>query len=195
MINSLIDKYGQTITVDGIERKAYNDSTKINRFRKLNKISSFLEIRILFTKEEIAENAVCVLNAREYLYLETLDIAVVFGKSVYYETALFKNEFVNDIKLYKQSLNMNGCNLPSVNSTEYSSHKAIIRTKKANDYINYSMQGNKVITHEIVIFHYDGVRATDLVEWGSRRFEIINMENIDEESKFLVLNVIEVLNA
>ena len=195
MINSLIDKYGQTITIDGLERKAYNDSTKINRFRKLNKISSFLEIRILFTKEEIAENAVCVLNAQEYLYLETLDIAVVFGKNVYYETALFKNEFVNDIKLYKQSLNMNGCNLPSVNSTEYSSHKAIIRTKKANDYINYSMQGNKVITHEIVIFYYDGVRATDLVEWGSRRFEIINMENIDEESKFLVLNVIEVLNA
>ena len=195
MINSLIDKYGQSVTIDGVEKKAYNDSTKLARFRKANKISSFLEVRVLFTKEEIAENAVCVLNAQEYLYLETLYIAVVFGKNVYYETALFKNEFVNDIKLYKQSLNMNGCNLPSANSIEYSSHKAIIRTKKANDYINYSMQGNKVITHEIVIFYAGGVSATDLVEWGSRRFEIISMENIDEDSKFLVLNVIEVLNA
>jgi len=195
VINSLIDKYGQSVTIDGVETKAYNDNSRISRFRKTSKVSSFLEVRIFFTKDEIAENAVCVINAQEYLYLETIDIAVVFGKNVYYETALFKNEFVNDIKLYKQSLNMSGCNLPSVNSIEYSSHKAIIRTKKANDYINYSMQGNKLITHEIVIFYADGVSATDLVEWGSRRFEIISMENIDEENKFLVLNVLEVLNA
>ena len=194
MINSLIDKYGQTVTIDGVEKKAYNDSTKLSRFRKLDKLSSFLDVRVLFTKEEIVENAICIINGEEYLYLETLDIAVVFGKNIYYETALFKNEFVNDIRLNKQSLNMNGCNLPIVDSLAYSTHKAIIRTKKANDYINYSMHGDKVATHEIVIFYIGGVSATDLVEWGSRRFEIISMENIDEESKFLVLNVIEVLN-
>lgn len=198
MINSLIDKYGTDIIVSSGETiKAYLDSQKISEFRKTNKfkLSSYLDVTVVITKEVLTSEDTYSIRGKSYRWLETLDAPTVNDNVYYCETALFEDEFINDIKLYKQSLGMSGCNLPSVEDIGYSSHKALIRTKKANDYLNYSLQGNKPITHEIVIFFDRDVTVSDLIVWGDRSFEIVALENIDEEDKFIVMSCIEVLNA
>jgi len=113
---------------------------------------------------------------------------------VYSDVVLFKNDFVHDVKIYTQSMNLKGCNLPSLANEPYKEVKARIKTVKPQDYLQYSLHADKVPTHVISMLFEDGVGVTDLVEWGERKFEVLNSENVDEQDRILVINVIEVLN-
>lgn len=191
-INYLIDKYGTDIKVDTIDKRAFLDEQKSSRYKK-SKLFSSLNTCVILTKQIIEQEAKLEILGKNYLVLETIDVPMVNDEVQYCETGLFEDDFIHTMNFYQQSLNMSGCNLPSAEETPYSTYKARIRTKKPNDYLQYSLQGNKVPTHTITILYQDGVSASDLIHWGDRRFEIISIENIDEQNIFLEINCIEVL--
>jgi len=191
-VNTLIDKYGNDIIIDTKSVRAFLDEQKSTRYKKSKLYSSF-NTCVILTKDIVPQTADLTIDGKNYLVLETIEAPVTNGKVYYCETGLFENDFIHDIQMYNQSINMSGCNLPSATNVPYNSYKAQIRTKKPNDYLQYSLQGAKVPTHTITIFYQNGVSASDLIKWGSRSFEVLTMENIDETDTFLEMNCIEVL--
>lgn len=192
-INTLIDKYGTEVKVNDEKSKAFIDEQQSSRYKK-SKLYSSLNTCVVLTKEVIEQDAKLEILGKNFLVLETIDIPIIGNEVQYCETGLFEDDFIHELKFYKQSVGMKGCNLPSSKSEPYSTYKARIRTKKASDYIQLSLQGAKVPTHTFTIMYEEGVATSDLLHWGDRRFEILSIENIDEQNIFLEMSCIEVLN-
>lgn len=193
-INVLIDEYGTDIKINDTNTVAFLDVQQASRYKRSKLYSSF-NTCVILTKEIVGQDDKLLIDGKDYLVLETIDIPKINDEVQYCETGLFEDDFVHTVQFYNQSLSMSGCNLPSANDTPYSEYKARIRTKKPTDYLQYSLQGQKVSTHTITIFYQDGVSASDLIHWGDRRFEVLFMENIDEKNVFLEISCLEVLNA
>lgn len=193
-INTLIRKYGTTVEIDTIETDVFFDTQKSSRYKKSKLYSSF-NTKVILTREIVDADAVIVADGKNFLVVETIDSPSRNGKIVYSETGIFEDDFIHDIKFYTQSSKMSGCNLPSKSEEPYSEYKARVRTKKPTDYLQFALQGAKIPTHTFTIMYQDGISTSDLMTWGERNFEVLSIENVDEQNVFLEISCIEVLNA
>lgn len=194
MVDRLIEKNGSTITINGEEVKVHIDTHKeaLNKVKRSQALP-YLTMKSILSLEKIPYNAKIKICGEDFLVYEIIEAPTRKDKIEYYDTVLFKDDFVNDIKIGKQTLSMVNCNLPSDVNTPTETVKAQIRTKKSQDILQYSMQGKIPPTHEFTIFYKDGVKIGDFIEWGQRRFEVISAINIDELNRFLVIDVAEVV--
>lgn len=195
-INVLIDKYGTNVQLNGNTTKAFLDEQKNNQYKKSSlKSYSTFSTKVILTKEEINPQDEFLIYGKSYLVLEIIDIPTIGNEVVYCETGLFENDFINELHIYNQSLEMSGCNLPSGYDLSYLTVMSRIKTVKPNDYLQFSLQGAKVATHIFTIRYDNAIKISDLIHFGDRRFEILYLNNIDEMSIFLEMSCIEVLNA
>jgi hypothetical protein len=194
-INSLIAKYGEPATLNGVSIYAFVDEDKLLGYLGHIGFKEYtgLKMASVLIKEAINFNDVFVMNGIEYLVFESKEIRKS-GIRIYSDVVFFENDFVNDVKIYTQSLNLKGCNLPSMADIPYKEVKARVKTVKPSDYLQYAMHGEKTPTHVISILFEDGVGVTDMIEWGSRSFEVLNSENVDEQDRILIVNTVEVLS-
>lgn len=192
-INSLIAKYGEPATLNGAGIVAFVDEENTSRLRKLFKDMTGDKSAVLLVRERIAIDDVFFLNGTEYLVYTSSEVRKN-GTVIYSEVTVFENDFNKDIKIYDQRINKYGVNLPSVDLLPYREIKARIKTVKASDYIEYSFHNGAAPTHQISVFYDSLIRADDLIAWKGKRFRIIKMTNTDELDRFLVLDVIEVIN-
>lgn len=194
-INSLISKYGESATLNEISVSAFVDEDKLIGYKNHTGFKEYtgLNLLLVLIKEAINFNDVFVMNGVEYLVFESKEIRKS-GVRIYSDVVFFENDFVNDIKIYTQELNLQGCNLPARNPFSYKEVKARVKTVKPNEYLQYAMYGQKKPTHVISMLVEDGVEVTDLIEWGDRKFEVLNSENVDEQDRILIINTVEVLS-
>lgn len=192
MLDSLINKYGNNITVNGTPKVAHIENDINNVFRKTNKLFDFLSTIEALTLFRFDENDTIVYNSETYKYLKQIE-APIYANTKYYDTILYKDEFTHDAKFYKQITSVEGCNLPSTADVEYFETKVMLRTKKAQDILQMQLQGAKPPTHTILLHYSNLVKYSDLLVANNRKYEILHLENIDEANKFLLLECIEVL--
>lgn len=194
-INSLINKYGEPATLNNLAIFAFVDEDKLIGYKKHIGFEGYtgLNLLLVLIKEAVNFNDIFVMNGIEYLVFESKEIRKS-GIRIYSDVVLFKNDFVNDIKIYTQSMNLKGCNLPTLADLPYKEVKARVKTVKPNDYLQYALHGQKTPTHVISILFEDGVGVADLIEWGERKFEVLNSENVDEQDRILIVNTVEVLS-
>ena len=188
----LISKYGEPIQINAVNTKAYFEDSKKSYYFKKSAIYTSFDVEVIHTVQEVLLDDVLVLKGANFGVLET-NPTFTGGKLSYCETVAFKDDFVNDITIKKQSLSTTGCNLPNVSAETPISAKARVKTVKPTDYLNFALQGAKVPTHIFVLKYIDGVDASDLIEWGARKFEVLTIENINETNTLLAINCIEVL--
>lgn len=188
----LINKYGEQIQINAVNTKAYFENSRKSWYFSKSAIYTSFDVEVIHTLQEVLFNDVLVLKNENFGVLEANPV-YTSGKLSYCETLAFKDDFTRDILIKKQSLATTGCNLPNVSSDEPISTKARIKTVKPTDYLQFALQGAKVPTHIIVLKYIDGVDASDLIEWGERKFEILTIENINENNTLLAINCIEVL--
>lgn len=194
-INSLINKYGEPATLNEVSVSAFVDEDKLIGYKAHTEFKEYtgLNIILVLLKEAVNFNDVFVMNGVEYLVFESKEIRKS-GVRIYSDVVFFENDFVNDVKIYTQSMNLKGCNLPTLADLPYKEVKARVKTVKPNDYLQYALHGEKTPTHVISMLFEDGVGVTDLIEWGDRKFEVLNSENVDEQDRILVVNTVEVLS-
>lgn len=192
MHNRLISKYGEKIILNGTSTKAYFEESKKTYYLRKNEIYTSFDIEVIHTKENILLDDLLVLRSENF---EVLDAKPVYTKGVvsYCETLCYKDDFTKDITIKSQSVSLQGCNLPNVKETPFIEAKARLKTVKPLDYINYAFHGAKVPTHIFILKYTDGVEMSDLIEWNERKFEVLSIENINENNKLLAINCIEVL--
>lgn len=192
-INSLIAKYGEPATLNGAGIVAFVDEENSSRLKKLFKDMTGDKSAVLLVREQVAIEDVFVLKSTEYLVYTASEIRKR-GAVLYSEVTIFENDYNKDVKIYDQRINKHGVNLPSIDLMPYREVKARIKTVKASDYIEYSFHNGAAPTHQISVFYDSSIKVDDLIAWKDKRFEIIKMTNTDELDRFLVLDVIEVLN-
>ena len=194
-INSLISKYGEPATLNGVDVFAFVDEDRLSDYKKHVGFGEYtgLNICLVLLKEAVSLDDVFVMNGVDYRVFESKEIRKN-GVRVYSDVVLFKNDFINDVRIYTQSISLKGCNLPTLADIPYKEVKARIKTVKPKDYTQYAMHGEKTPTHVITMMFDDGVGVTDFIEWGVRGFEVLNSEDVDEQGRLLVVNVVEVLS-
>ena len=188
----LINKYGEPIQINGVSTKAYfEDSKKSYYFKRIAIYTSF-DVEVIHTLQEVLLDDILKLKNVDFGVLETKPV-FTGGALSYVETLAYKDDFINDVVIKKQSLATTGCNLPNISEVEPISAKARIKTVKPTDYLQFALQGKKVPTHIIILKYIDGINTSDLFEWGARKFEVLTIENINETNTILAFNCIEVL--
>lgn len=188
----LINKYGEPAKINDLNVKAYFEDSKKSYYFSKSAIYSSFDVEVIHTLQEVLLDDIVVLKGENFGVLEALPVYTK-GKLSYCETVTYKDDFVNDITIKKQTLSKQGCSLPKVSEVAPIETKARIKTTKPIDYLQFALQGAKVPTHLITLKYIDGVDASDLIEWGERRFEVLTIENINETNTLLAVSCIEVL--
>lgn len=188
----LISKYGERISLNGINTKAYFEDSKKTYYVSKNAIYTSFDIEVIHTKENVLLDDVLVLKNENFGVVEAKPV-YTGGSLSYCETLCYKDDFDKQITIKNQSLSTQGCNLPNVSINEPIIANARLKTVKPTDYLQFALQGAKVPTHIFVLKYIDGVSASDLIEWGERNFEVLTIENINETNTLLAINCIEVL--
>ncbi|MDY0193575.1 MAG: hypothetical protein RBR93_08610 [Aliarcobacter butzleri] len=188
----LISKYGEKIKLNGVNTKAYFEESKKTYYLRKQEIYTSFEIEVIHTREKLTLDDILVLKGDNFEVLDTMPV-YTSGNVSYCETLCYKDDFTKDITIKNQSLNMNGCNLPNAVQASPIEAKARLKTIKPLDYLNYSFHNDKKPTHIFTLKFIDGVMMSDLIEWGERNFEVLAIENINENNKLLAIYCIEVL--
>lgn len=188
----LINKYGEPIKINAVNTKAYFENSRKSWYFSKSAIYTSFDVEVIQTVQEVLLNDVLVLKGENFGVLETNPV-YTGGVLSYCETVTFKDDFDKNVLIKKQSLATTGCNLPNVSGDAPISTKARIKTVKPTDYLQFALQGAKVPTHIFVFKYIDGISTSDLIEWGARKFEILTIENINENNTLLAINCIEVL--
>jgi SPP1 family predicted phage head-tail adaptor len=194
-INSLIKKHGENAKKNGVDIKLFSDVESISQYESPPKFRDYTGIRMfaVLIREEVAIDDVFLSRGKTFSVFKSSEIRHK-GKRIYSDALLFEDDFNQDISIFNQSLQSSGCNLPSVNATANITTKARIKTINDPDYLQLSLRGGKRVTHNITIKYQSGVEKADLIKWGNRAFEILAIDNINEQNRLLVISVIEVLN-
>ena len=188
--DTLINKYGETGQRNNLDISIFVAGEKLSSYKKETGITLFA----ILIKEAILDTDIFLINGSQYRVFQSKEIRKN-GKRIYSDALLFKDDFIHDIEILKQSLNTKGCNLPSIGDANSIILKGRIKTIKHSEYLQYAMHSNKTPTHVIsVLFDGSNIEITDLIKWGDRSFEILGSENINEQNRILLLNVVEVLN-
>lgn len=188
----LIEKYGEPITVDAIGVEAYFEDIKKSHYFKRSAIYTSFDAEVIHTVSEVALNAVLVARGDNFGVLESKPVRTN-GEVSYSETWIYKDDFINDVTIEKQSLKQSGVNLPNAVAGVPIVTKARIKTVKPTEYLQIALHGAKVPTHLFVIKYVDGITTGDSIEWGARTFEVLAIENINETNTLLIFDCIEVV--
>lgn len=191
-INYLIDKYGTDIKRNGTDTVAFLDVVKETKLKGIYK--KFKDRVAILIKEDIDLKDEFEILSKTYYVFQIRDKSIVKNDLIYCDVELYADIFKSDIKVHKQSLSMQGCNLPSQTEDDELELKAYIETVKPIDYLQFSLQGHKIPTHLFTLKYTNSVSVGDLIHFGDKRFEILYTENIDELDMFIELSCIEVLN-
>jgi len=188
----LINKYGELATVDTVATKAYFEDSRKTFYTKKTEVFTSFDIEVIHTIGEIGLNSVLVLKGENFGVLETMPV-YTSGVISYVETVAFKDDFINEISIKKQSLHKSGVNLPNVTQIPAITAKTRIKTAEAFKHLQFSLQGAKVPSHVFVLKYIAGIESGDLIEWGARNFEVLTIENVNERNTLLVIDCIEVI--
>lgn len=195
-INSLIHKYGETGQHNGANLSVFVDEERLSFYKKEPGFKSFTGIRLcaVLIKEQVLDTDIFLINNLKYRVFKSKEIRKN-GVRIYSDALLFEDDFIHELEIFKQSLDNKCFNLPSIKAGQAIRLKGSIMTTRHNEYLQYALHSNKTPTHTIsVLFDGSDIQITDLIKWGSRSFEILGFENINEQNRILVISVIEVLN-
>jgi hypothetical protein len=192
MNKRLILKYGSSILLDNVKTKAYFDSVKKTYYIKQIKDYTSFDVEVLHTFKNVTLESIFKINNLDYIVFETYPVYTT-GKISYIETVVIKDDFEHILSITNQSLG--NCSLPSLIGPGLDDIKARIKTINPNRYTTIALQGGKVATHEIIIRFIEDINIDSLIvdTLGNKKYEILNIENINEKNVFLILNCIEVL--
>lgn len=192
---SLIRKYGRAVTIDGAADIAFLDEGKASSLKKTKAFNGYtgLRVEVALMDKAVSDDAAFVIDGVNFLVLETKPVHKG-EKVIYSETVLVQDDFIHSVEVHSQALTIDGCNLPSVKQAPFIAIQARIKTIKYHEAIQYSLQGAKPPTHAFTARWVAGISASDLIKWGSRSFEILSVENVDEQDRFIEMNCIEVLS-
>jgi len=192
----LISKYGEDAKKNDTNIRVFIDDMSSSIHQKFPSLSFYTGIRIceILVKDVISPTDMITLNNRHYRVLKTDEVRVK-GKTEYCDVILFEDDFRHSITIHKQQLLQSGLNLPSVTDGAIVSLSARVETASRDELLQYTGRSGVVATHTFTILYKDfNLQVEDVIKMGSRSFEVLGFENVDEQNRLLVISAIEIIN-
>lgn len=194
-INYLIRKYGESGTLNGSPVSVYVDEERLSYYKKETDFRDHTGITLCLAliREAVGVDDKLVIGGISYYVFKSFETRKK-GVRVYSEALLFKDDFIHDIDIYNQNMTLRNCNLPVKDDDPYTTRKARINTVSIDKYLNYSYHNDKTPTHIFTLLNEDGLSINNIIKWGTRTFEVLGSEDVDEQGRIINIHVIEVLN-
>lgn len=193
-INNLITKYGEIGKLNENNIYMVIDEDRISSYKTEPgfKVYSGLRTCSIIIREAMANTDIVTIGNVEFRIFESAAIRKK-GIQVYSEALVFQDDFVHEINIYKETLKTQGINLPEVSTQAPFTYKARVNTLTEQESLTYLRYGDKVPTHKFTIMPESSkpVEYTDVIKWGSRNFEVMGTQNIDEAGRFIVIDAVE----
>ncbi len=203
-INSLITKHGglgshneNSTTIFPYDLNLTpNKNDKIGLFAQYSGIRAARFLMI----EKVEEEDSITFNEINYFVVKSNEIQHQ-GNRVYSDVIAYENDFIVDLSFTKQILqgDLDQCNVPGFEgSLPYHFAKGRVKSISPNEYLQYSFNQNDVITHVISVRYtennFDKVEIDDLIKGGGGSYQIITIENIDNQNRLIQFNCIDRLS-
>ena len=195
-INSLIRKHGEPAKQNGQNIHVFLNGERLSSYRAITGFKEYTGMRTLavLIKQEARDDDVYVVNGRNWLVFEAQEVRHK-GKRVYSDVVLFEDDFTHEITLFDQEMKKHGCNLPSRKEEPKVTAMARLKTVKASEFLQMAMHHDgKPPTHVFTTKYTEGFKSRDVIAWGERAFEVLSVENVNEQDRLLSITTIEVLN-
>ena len=147
----------------------------------------------VFVREAVLKDDVFVVGGKTCKVFSSDEVRHR-GVRVYSDVVAYEDDFTHEMSVLGQTMGIKGVNLPSVSQEKVPAVKVSVKTVVEKDIVGYSYHDGKVPTHIFSLEYEEAVRYGDLLAWGDRRFEVIELVNVNEQDKLPVLKVTEVLN-
>lgn len=194
MINTLILKYGEVVSVNGNATKAVVDEDRTSSYKQEAGFQVFTGLRTctLLIREVLHDTDIIKVQGVDFRVFETEAIRKK-GTQVYSEAIVFEDDFKHDIKIFKEFLETKGVNLPKQGTETSLDFKARVRTFTGNESLSYARYGKSIPSHAFTISpaETNKIVPTDKILFGTRNFEILGIQNIDEAGRYLILDAVE----
>lgn len=194
MLNALILKYGEVVSINGNATKAVIDQDRTSSYKTEAGFSLFTGLRTatILIREVLQDTDIIKIQGTNFRVFKTEAIRKK-ARQIYSEALVFEDDFVHNIKIFKEFLDTVGVNLPKQGSTAPLNFKARLRTLTDNEALTYARYGRKVPSHVFTILAptTDVIVSTDKILFGTRNFEVLGIQNVDEAGRFLILDAIE----
>ena len=192
-INSLIVKHGEPALQNGVGIVAFLNGDVSDSVKKLfAEYTGFSWVNV-FVREAVLKDDVFVVGGKTCKVFSSDEVRHR-GVRVYSDVVAYEDDFTHEMSVLGQTMGIKGVNLPSVSQEKVPAVKVRVKTVVEKDIVGYSYHDGKVPTHIFILEYEEAVRYGDLLAWGDRRFEVIELVNVNEQDKLLVLKVTEVLN-
>lgn len=191
-INSLIAKHGEPALQNGVGIVAFVNGDVSDSVKKLfTEYTGFSWVNV-FVREAVTKDDLFVVGGKSCRVFSSDEVRHR-GVRVYSDVIAYEDDFIHDMVVAGQSMGIKGVNLP-VAGQEKASVRVRIKTVTEKDLVGYSYHSEKVPTHVFSLEYQPAIEYGDVLAWGSRRFEVIEVVNVNEQNRLLVLKVVEVLN-
>lgn len=193
----LINKYGEDAKRNAADVRVFIEDDMSAMHERFPALPFYTGIRLcnIFIKDRVDVTDLMTVDRKHYRVLKSEEVRVK-GKTEYSDVMLFEDDFTHAITIHKQHLIQNGLNLPSVAEGAIIGVSARIETASRDELLQYTGRNGMVATHTFTIIYRNfDLQGEDLIKFGSRSFEVLGFENVDEQNRLLVISTIEVLNA
>jgi hypothetical protein len=187
LLSSLLNKYGDKVILFINDKPilAFVDEVKY----KDNQIIIF----ILMEYEITDSNLKIVYKGELYNIKEYINYHHRNNQYNHTELILYKKTHVltakmNNLIIYKNNIDINDCKIDKESDILTIIEEYNIITIKGNEIIGNDNIIDNSITHKIVIDYIYNLNISNILRIKDDYFKIINVENLDNANKFLVLN-------
>ena len=196
-LNSLILKYGERGQLNGnlVSMVIMEDRTSSYKTEAGFKEFTGLRTCTVLIREVLQDTDILTIQGVQFRVFETEAIRKK-GVQVYSEAIVFQDDFSHDINIYKETLSISGVNLPKTSTAAPFTYKARVTTLTDQEILTYLRYGSKSPTHTFTIIPESTkpIEVTDVIKWGSRDFEVLGTQNIDEAGRYLIIDAQEGLD-
>ena len=114
--------------------------------------------------------------------------------AAYWQLTLFVDDLDHETRLYRQNIATDGLSLPEVGQDPYLIIKSRLKPNSDSEKSQYALLQRVPPSHRLTMeWPSEAVAIGDLAIVDGRYFEVLSTKNLNEQSRFLRLNVAESL--
>jgi len=186
-LNNLLNKYGNKVIlfINNTPILAFVDEVKY----KNNEITIFIlmEYKIIDSNLKVVYKGE-LYDIKEYINYHHRNNQYNHTELILYKKAEVLTTKLNNLVIYKNNITVDDCKVNKASNILTITDNYNITTIKANEIIGNDTIIDSSITHKIAINYIYNLNISNILRIKDDYFKIINIENLDNRNKFLILD-------
>ncbi len=201
-VRGMFDRHGERGSHNGHSTIFHVEEDNLT-FDNKTKYIEYSGIRFmeLFMLEDINYSDVINVRGQDYFVFKR-DAVWHKGERVYTEVIIYENDFNHNLQFFKHSQDgeIGIQNKPTIKGESYLSIEGRVKTAYGRGRLEFSFNSDEQITHyitvrtvglDISLADISKIEVRDLIRTDNKDYEIINIENINENNRLIFLSCVQ----